>query len=614
MRHPKKRKLDVSMFRSPEAFFAALRNSRRAVSLVFGAHRGYAFTSVFMRATSAALAVGIAYVARLIVDAVERGAEQHDPNAVPQALAYVALELVLVVASAVAGNIGGVTSTLSEAIFSQRMNERVLETLMRIDLAELEGPETAGKLFRAQRDATNVPPNHVANILRLGSATLTVFGLGALLDVLSPWAAVAMFAAVIPSFAIDLYFQGEAFRLLSWASPDLHKQHYIETLFSNAEAAKELRLFELGEHFLAKHRAIFELHFANDRRAAVRRALVSLGVTQMSTLVFYGLYAYVAYRAATGAVTLADMTMVLIAFREGQSILRSSLGAFAAITGDVPRLETLFELLDHAPSLPDGDIERGPQPNDGFRFEGVGFSYPDGEKATLHDVSFHLPPRAKLALVGENGAGKTTLIKLLTRLYRPTEGRILLDGAPLDAWKASALRARIGVIFQDFVQYEMTLGENIGVGDVRALDDRARWAEAADRGEASAIVKDLPQGFDTQLGHWFDEGRELSLGQWQKVALSRAFMRRDADIVVLDEPTASMDAEAEARIFGRFRALTENRTAVFISHRFGSVRMADTIAVLEGGTIVELGSHDELMRREGGTYARLFTLQAQGYR
>jgi ABC-type multidrug transport system fused ATPase/permease subunit len=231
----------------------------------------------------------------------------------------------------------------------------------------------------------------------------------------------------------------------------------------------------------------------------------------------------------------------------------------------------------------------------------------------LDGISFHLPAKGKLALVGENGAGKTTLIKLLTRLYRPTSGRITLDGLPLDQWDETALRARIGVIFQDFVQYQFTLGENIGVGDVTGIDDEARWTIAAEKGMANEVVRDMPDGWKTQLGKWFDKGRELSLGQWQKVALSRAFMREDADILVLDEPTASMDAEAEARIFARFRSLTESRSAILISHRFSTVRMADTILVIDGGRIVESGSHHELMAKSG-KYAHLFTLQAQGYR
>jgi ABC-type multidrug transport system fused ATPase/permease subunit len=247
------------------------------------------------------------------------------------------------------------------------------------------------------------------------------------------------------------------------------------------------------------------------------------------------------------------------------------------------------------------------------RFEGVSFVYPGARQPALSAIDLHIPPGSKLAIVGENGSGKTTLIKLLTRLYEPTEGRITLDGRDLREWSPAALHRRIGVIFQDFVRYQLTVGENIGAGDDRAYDDRTRWDDAAERGLAKPIVEILPDRYDTQLGKWFRNGRELSLGQWQKVALARSFMRRDADVLVLDEPTASMDAEAEVKIFERFRELTDEKIAIVISHRFSTVRMADQIIVLDQGAVIERGSHDELVA-QGGRYATLFNLQAQGYR
>jgi ATP-binding cassette subfamily B protein len=246
------------------------------------------------------------------------------------------------------------------------------------------------------------------------------------------------------------------------------------------------------------------------------------------------------------------------------------------------------------------------------RFEGVGFTYPGSSQPALKDIDLHIHPGESLALVGENGSGKTTLIKLLTRLYRPDQGRILLDGMDLENWEESALRQRIGVIFQDFSRYQFLVGENIGVGDVRHFEDEDRWREAAGKGMADAIVEGLPAGYDTQLGKWFKDGQELSGGQWQKIALSRAFMRAEADILVLDEPTASMDAAAEARIFEHFRKLTKNRIAILISHRFSTVRMASQIIVIENGRIIERGNHDQLIQLDGH-YARLFSLQAAGY-
>jgi ATP-binding cassette subfamily B protein len=455
---------------------------------------------------------------------------------------------------------------------------------------------------------------HVDNLGSLAQGTLSLVGLATLLGALSPWTVLALVCATAPSFWAELRFGKEAFRLFSWRSPETRKQNYLEMLLARADYAKEVKLFGLGPIFLERYRSIFHALWSEDRDLTIRRALYALLLGQLSMLVFYGVYGWVAFAAASGVLSLGAMTMALLAFRQAESSLALLLGTVSQLIGDRPYLRTLFSFLEHAsPDRAHGEATSGPSPEDGVRFENVSFTYPGASSPVLDGITFHLPPRQKLALVGENGAGKTTLIKLLARLYRPTAGRITLDGRPLEEWSEEGLHRRLGVIFQDFVQYQLTVGENVGAGDVRAYEDEARWEEAAEKGTALEFVRELPNGFRTQLGKWFDDGRELSLGQWQKIALSRAFMRRDADILVLDEPTASMDAEAEARIFARFRALTQDRTAVLISHRFSTVRMADTILVIEGGRILERGSHAELVAR-GGRYAHLFTLQAQGYR
>jgi ATP-binding cassette, subfamily B, bacterial len=331
----------------------------------------------------------------------------------------------------------------------------------------------------------------------------------------------------------------------------------------------------------------------------------------LSTGAFYAAYAWMVIAAIGGAITLGEMTMYLVVFRQGQATFTAALTSIGGMYEDNLYLANLYEFLEQPMPQSQGKVTQGIS-LDGIRFEQVSFSYPGSQQAVLNNISLHLPLGEKLALVGENGSGKTTLIKLLTRLYIPSSGRILLDGVDLNDWDIDALRRRIGVIFQNFVQYQFTAGENVGVGDVGHLHDHLEWETAAGKGMAKPFIDALPQGFDTQLGKWFKDGQELSGGQWQKIALSRAFMRSGADILILDEPTAAMDAEAEMNIFNHFGSLTQDKMVVLISHRFSTVRMADKIVVMAKGEIIEQGSHEQLLA-DKGRYAHLFSLQAAGY-
>jgi ATP-binding cassette subfamily B protein len=423
--------------------------------------------------------------------------------------------------------------------------------------------------------------------------------------------------AGLPSFIAETRFSGEAFTLFRWRSPDTRKQIYLETVLAREDNVKEVKLFGLGPLLLQRYRDIYHRLYARDRSLAIRRDGWGFVLGLIGTAALYGAYAWIAATAVMSRITLGQMTMYLMLFRQGQSAVSAILSAIGGMYEDNLYLSTLYEYLE-TPSRPTpisagAQALHGPRPEDGIRFQGVSFTYPGATEPALREIDLHIRPGESLALVGENGSGKTTLIKLLTRLYRPNSGRILLDGLDLEAWEEDALRQRIGVIFQDFARYQFLVGENIGVGDVRYFEDEPRWVEAAVKGMADGIISDLPQGYETQLGKWFKGGQELSGGQWQKIALSRAFMRSEADILVLDEPTAAMDAAAEATIFEHFRQLTQNRIAILISHRFSTVRMASQIVVIENGRIIERGSHEDLMQLDGH-YARLFSLQAAGYK
>jgi ATP-binding cassette subfamily B protein len=570
---------------------------------------------------AAVVPLGIAWVSKAIMDAVVARSPE-------TTLRWVLVELGLIALQSLVQRALGLVRSLLGARLSVDINVLILERALHLDLRHFEDAEFYDRLTRARREASSRPLSVVSESFQLLQHVITLAGYVALLWRYNRLAVLGLVIAAVPATLVEMKFSATAFRLRNWRSPEARRMNYLEHVLANDNHAKEVKLFGLGPVLLDRYKELGETFYAEDRHLAVQRAGWAWALSLLATGALYATYAFMALDAAREVISPGYLILYVMAFRQGQQAFQSILSAIGGMYEDNLYMSNLFSYLSTepapAPSQPVGGtltpsqpvVETLPSspssPDGGIRFEGVGFRYPGKEEWALRGLDLFVPRGQSLALVGHNGAGKTTFIKLLTRLYEPTEGRILLDGKDLRAWDEEALHHRIGVVFQDYNQYQLKVRDNVGLGSVDHRDDESRIHRAVGRGGAAEVVAGLREGIDTQLGRWFKDGVELSGGQWQKIALSRAFMREEADILVLDEPTAALDAEAEHAVFERFKGLAEGRTSILISHRFPTVRMADRIVVLEGGRLLEQGSHAELVAK-GGRYAHLFLLQAQGY-
>ena len=570
-----------------------------------------------LRLVQAGIPLAMLYVGKLIIDEIVRLSTLEitptfDAGDFTDVLWLVAIELGLALLSE--GISRGMTlgENLLGDLFANETSVRLIRKAAELDLYQFEDADFYDKLERARRQTTSRTVL-MGQVLTQVQDFLTLVFLMAGIIIYSPWLILILSISVIPAFLGESHFNRNSYSLTQSWTPQRRELDYLRYIGASDETAKEIKLFGLSDFIATRFQTLSNEFYDANRKLSVQRASLGGLLSAIGTLSYYGAYVYILWQTAVGLITVGTLTFLGGSFQRLQGLLQGLVARLSRISESALYLKDLFEFFELQPTIRDYDNAlEFPRPiRQGFVFEDVGFQYPGSKKWAVRHISFRLAPGEKLALVGENGAGKTTLVKLLARLYEPSEGRILLDGRDLRDYQLGSLRAAIGVIFQDFIRFQFSAGDNIGVGEVERLGQATHVEEAARKSLADTVISTLPGGYEQVLGKRFHGGVELSGGQWQKIALGRAYMK-DAELLILDEPTSALDARAEHEVFERFSALLHGKAAVLISHRFSTVRMADRILVLDGGEIEEIGSHRELVDK-GGKYAELFELQAAGY-
>ncbi|SMQ73059.1 ATP-binding cassette, subfamily B [Devosia lucknowensis] len=582
-----------------------------------------AVASVCLRLLGALQPIAMLWVGKLIIDEVVRlsGITAPGPafgdwwasGTLNHVVTLLLIELALVVGIDIINRAMNLVDSILSELHSNQMSVDLMAHAAKLDLRHFESAEYQDRLERARRQAAG--RNALLSVL-FGQAqnVITVATLAAGLFIYAPWLILLLPISFMPAVLGETRFNQLAYWLSRWRTPERRELEYIRYIGATPETAKEIKLFGLGDFLVSRFRTLAHTIFVENTRVARQRAFWGAIFAAISTLTYYAAYGFIVWRTIAGEFTIGDLAFLSGSFLRLNGLFQAILLGFTQVAAQSMYLDDLFSFFEIQPGIVSPATPKPfPAPlRQGIRFENVGFRYPDTDTWAVRNLSFDLKAGETLALVGENGAGKTTIVKLITRLYDPDEGRVTIDGVDLRELSLTEIHANIGVIFQDFIRYSLTARDNIAVGRIAAREDATRIDRAAEQSLADGVIAKLPKGYDQQLGRLFREGRDLSGGEWQKVAIARAYMR-DAQLIILDEPTAALDAKAEAEVFARFKGLAQGKTAVIISHRFSTVRMADRILVLDGGAILEAGTHEELVAL-GGRYAELFELQAAGYR